>query len=248
MRKHAVIALAALLPLPFLCAQQPAQQPAPPAPPAPPKVGFLVKDRHGHATPDRIGATHTGGGNTDDAQPRDDTLIITMTGVAVAAPHPCKTSSAVMNFDLNQDLEIAFADPKLKSAKLTLEAQIIGLLRGDKHGGSASVCNGAATLALGANPVVNLSIEGHAVGGDDNLAVNDRKGPVSASVPAGEFHYFQSFRIAASHARGLLGKAAAAEFAPDPALDPTWISVTEPFHGANKKEFGFRVIVRVEAE
>src|SRR6516164_9864224 len=122
MRKHAVIALAALLPLPFLCAQQPAQQPAPPAPPAPPKVGFLVKDRHGHATPDRIGATHTGGGNTDVAQPRDDTLIITMTGVAVAAPHPCKTSSAVMNFDLNQDLELAFADPKLKKARLTMEA------------------------------------------------------------------------------------------------------------------------------
>jgi hypothetical protein len=35
---------------------------------------------------------------------------------------------------------------------------------------------------------------------------------------------------------------------PDPALDPLWISAFEPFHGAQKKDFGFRVTIKVEPE
>jgi hypothetical protein len=222
--------------------------PAQPAAAPVPRVGFVLKDRHGHATPERFGTTHTGGGNTDIAQPRDDTVIITMTGVAVAGPHPGKASSAVMNFDLNQSLDIVFADEKLKKAKLTMEAQIIGLLRGDAQGGSAGVCNGAATVAVGEQAILAVSIEGHAVNGGENLSINDRKGPISVSVQAGDYHLFQAFRISAAHVRSIRGKAASAEFAPDPALDPTWISYFEPFHGANKKEFGFRVTLRVEPD
>src|SRR5204863_246480 len=40
-------------------------------------------------------------------------------------------------------------------------------------------------------------------------------------------------------------KSASAEFAPDPALDPLWISYWEPFHGAVKKDFGLQVILKV---
>jgi hypothetical protein len=234
-----VAMVAVALPLSLL----PAQQPAPA-----PRAGFVLKDRHGHATPERVGTTHCGGGNTDVSQARDDTVVITMTGVAVAGPHPTKASSAAMNFDLNQAFDIVFTDDKVKKARLTIEAQIVGLLRGDKHGGSASVCNGSAAIASTGGSVVALSIEGHAVGGDDNLSINDHKGPISVSVRPGEYHLFQAFSISAAHARGICGKAAAAEFAADPALDPTWISFTEPFHGANKKDFGFRVSLRVEPE
>jgi hypothetical protein len=153
-----------------------------------------------------------------------------------------------MDFDLDQEIAIGFTDPKVKKAKLTIEAQIIGLLRGDKHGGTASVGNGAVVIACGEHQVLSLSIDGHAVSCDENLAINDRKGPVTTFVPAGEYRLLQSFRVSASHVRSICGKAAAAEFAPDPALDPTWISATDPFRGANKKEFGFRVTVRVEPE
>jgi hypothetical protein len=229
------------LPLSLLSAQ-------PPAAPPPPKASFLLKDRHGHATPQRVGTTHTGGGNTDVSQPRDDTVIITMTGVAVAGPHPGKVSSAVMNFDLNQSFEISFSDNRLKKAKLTIDAQIIGLLRGDKHGGSAGVCNGAATVAVGDQAILSLAIEGHTVSGDESLSINDHKGPLSVSVRPGDYHLFQAFHISAAHARTILGKAASAEFAPDPALDPTWISYFEPFHGAAKKDFGFRVTLRIEPD
>jgi hypothetical protein len=245
--------LGVALPLSLLSAQPPDKDKKEPEKlPVPAPVGnrvsILLKDRHGHATPERVGNTHTGAGNTDVAQPRDDTVIVTMTGVAVAGPHPCKASAASMDFDFNQCFEIVFADEKLKRARLTMEATVIGLLRGDKHGGSAGVSHGAAAVTVGAVSPVAVAIEGHAVAGCDNLAINDHKGPISVPVQAGEHHLVQSFHINAEHARGICGKAASAEFAPDPALDPVWISFTEPFHGANKKDFGFRVILRVEPD
>jgi hypothetical protein len=229
---------------------QPPPMPAqiPPMPPPSPKVSFVLKNRHGHATPARTDAAHSGGGNIDVAQPREDTLIVTMSGVVTAGPHPAKGSAAVMDFDLNQEFAVSFADPKLKKAKLIVEGQVVGLLRGDKHGGSASAGNGIAVIAGDVGSIMAITIEGHVVGGDSDLAINDHQGPVSVAVPAGDYHLLQSFRINAAHARSICGKAAAAEFAPDPALDPTWISVTDPFRGANKKEFGFRVILRVEPE
>src|SRR5262245_14753056 len=71
-----------------------------------PAVTISLGARHGHVTPVRQGCTHTGGGNIDVAQPSADTVVITMTGVAVAYCHPCKDSHAGMNFDLEQCLEI----------------------------------------------------------------------------------------------------------------------------------------------
>jgi hypothetical protein len=48
-----------------------------------------------------------------------------------------------------------------------------------------------------------------------------------------------------AHACLLLYKGPSAEFAPDPALDPLWISYKEPFHGATKKDFGFQMTLKV---
>jgi len=210
-----------------------------------PKVSFSLKDRHGHATPERIGFTHTGGGNTLVEQPTGDTVVVTMTGVAVAGPHPFKNSQATLRFDLTQELKITFSDPKLKRARLTIDAQIIGLLRGDSHSGSAGVCHGAAAVSAAGATLLAVAIEGHTVMGGENLSINDHKGPVSVSLMAGDYVVSQGFDINASHGRGW-GKAASAEFAPDPALDPLWISYWEPFHGVAKKDFGFRVTYHVE--
>jgi hypothetical protein len=59
----------------------------------------------------------------------------------------------------------------------------------------------------------------------------------------------QSLNVSAYHPHSLLPcKTASAEFAPDPALDPLWISYWEPFHGAQKKDFGFQVVLKVAPE
>src|SRR5215469_10236525 len=101
--------LAPLVTLPLAAA---AQQPAtvtpgtpvtimvtPAAPPSPP-VSITLGARHGHVTPHRLGCCHTGGGNIDVAQPAGDTVVVTMTGVAVATGAPCGPGVAGIDFDL----------------------------------------------------------------------------------------------------------------------------------------------------
>src|SRR5260370_703323 len=92
-----------------------------PAAASAPAVSISPGPRHGHVTPSRSGFTHTGGGNIDVAQPSPDTLVVTMTGVAVAGGHPCKASAAAMQCELSQLFEVSFDSSKVKKAKLTVE-------------------------------------------------------------------------------------------------------------------------------
>jgi hypothetical protein len=230
-------------PCALLVAQPPAQQASGP------QVTITLKDRHGQATPLRQGFTHTGGGNIDVAQPAPDTVVVTMTAVAVAGAHPCQNSTASMTFALDQGLEIAFDNPKIKRGKLTMEGRVIGLLRSHTGGGSANQGPAHAVVTSGPTAILSLALPTHCVTGGENLSVNDRLGPLSLPVVAGEYHLHQAFAVSASHPWSLKPcKAASSEFAPDPALDPLWISYWEPFHGANKKDFGFQVILKVAPE
>jgi hypothetical protein len=80
----------------------------------------------------------------------------------------------------------------------------------------------------------------------ENLAVNCVTGPQTFKLTGGRVMLNQTWRVSSSNPQSIFPcKAASAEFAPDPALDPLWISYWEPFHGAIKKDFGFQVIIRV---
>src|SRR5438067_6531057 len=155
-------------PLTTVIAQAPAS--------AAPSVTITLGSRHGHVTPIRQGFTHTGGGNIDVAQPSPDTVIVTMTGVAVAGGHPCKDSVATLEFDLGQELEIGFEKPDVKQAKLTLEGRVIGLLRSHaKGGGAAEQRRACATIGCGSSAVLTLCVPPHAVAGGENLSLNCRE-------------------------------------------------------------------------
>jgi hypothetical protein len=240
MRKSLATFMTVLVILPLAGADAPA-----------PSVTISLAARQATATPIREGFTHTGAGNIDVAQPAPDTVVVTMTGVAVAGAHPCKTSVASLNFDLTQDFEVIFEKPEVKKAKLALEARVIGLLRShSKGGGSAEICApGRAVVTSGTAEIIGLDLPARAVAGGENLSVNDRQGPVTVPVVAGKYTLHQFFGVTAAHPRNLWPcKAASAEFAPDPALDPLWISYWEPFHGAAKKDFGFQLILKVAPE
>jgi hypothetical protein len=220
-----------------------------------PVVTIDLGSRQAQGTPTRSGFNHTGGGNTDVQQPTPDTLVVTMTGVAVAGGCPGKDSVATLAFDLCQEFEVSIARPDVKRARLTIEARVIGLLRSqDKGGGSAAIACPHAFVApsgvVGTVPaLVEVTLPPRAVSGGENLSVNDRCGPIAAVVPAGRYALREVFGVQAAHPKKVLPcKAASAEFAPDPALDPLWISYWEPFHGAQKKDFGFQVILKVAPE
>jgi hypothetical protein len=215
-----------------------------PAQPVAPPVSITLGLRHGHATPERVGFTHTGGGNTDVQQPSPDVLVVTMSGVAVAGGHPCKDSAAALNFDLTQCFEVSFDKPEVKQAKLVIEGRVVGLLRSHAKGSAQE--SGSATVSGQGGAVVHLAPAEHSVGCNQDLSINDHDGPTSVPVKAGKYTLQQVFSVVAAHPRSVLPcKAASAEFAPDPALDPLWISYWEPFHGAVKKDFGFQVTIRI---
>jgi hypothetical protein len=210
-----------------------------------PAVSIALGSRHGHVTPSRQGFTHTGGGNIDVSQLAPDTVVVTMTGVAVAGGHPAKNSVAALHFVLDQCFDIKFDDPKLKKAKLSLEARVIGLLRTHSKG-TAEEGPSCATVSCGSVQLLTVCAPPHTVSCGDNRSVNCTEGPVVAPITVGSYTLNETFVVQASHPRSLLPcKAASSEFAPDPALDPLWISYWEPFHGAAKKDFGFRVTIKV---
>ena len=212
-----------------------------------PDVTISLNARSSRVSPARTGYTRTGGGNIDVQTPTADTCIITMTGAAVAYPGPFHPAAASQNFELIQEFEISFDKRKIKTAKLTIEGRVIGFLRSEKVG-SAEQSAAATFSGAGAKTAV-LAMPAHSVCAGQNLSINDKEGPVSTTVTASSYTLTQSFRVAATAPKSILpSKAPSAEFAPDPALDPLWISMREPFHGAKKGDLGFQVTIKVAAD
>ncbi|HTU89139.1 MAG TPA: hypothetical protein VMF69_03485 [Gemmataceae bacterium] len=243
-----------------------------PAAPSAPPITIVPGPRHGHVIPERRGCTHTGGGNIDVVQPTPDVLVVTMSGAAVAYGSICPATAA-QAFELEQCFELSFDNPKVKKGKLTMEGRVIGLLRSHCPKDSAAYDNACAAVSAEATPIptgqplyhsgwgngmtvntgpaciLQLCVPPHAVGGKQALSVNDHDGPYSVPVTAGKYVLRQTFHISTTaHATIVPIKGPSAEFAPDPAIDPLWLSYKEPFHGAIKKDFGFQFILRVAEE
>lgn len=217
-----------------------------------PAVSITLGPRQGRVTPTRQGCARTGGGNIDVAQPSPDTIVVTLSGVAVATGAPGCPAFAAMDFDVDQCFEVVFEKKDLKAARLTIEARVIGLLRSHscfKKNGSAEESGACATVLADQLALVTVSAPGHSVAAGENLSINDRDGPHAAPIGPGRYTLHQTWRVSAQHPGCIVPcKAASAEFAPDPALDPLWIDHKEPFHGAQKKDLGFQVTIRVAAE
>jgi hypothetical protein len=266
MRSFLAAFMTAFLPLPLLAQAKPGQTPPAPqtgtpvapgtpvnisvstAPTTPPAVVISLGARQAGVMPQRLGFTHTGGGNIDVAQPSPDVVVITMTGVVVAGPHPIKDSRASMCFELSQAFEISFDAATVKKAKMTMEGRVLGLLRSHcKGAGSAEFSNACGSVGVTGGSILSVCVPPASATGGQNVSLNVSEGPQSAPVVAGNYALHQTFTITAQHPRGVCptAKAASAEFAPDPALDPLWISFWEPFHGAAKKDFGFQLTIKV---
>ena len=210
-----------------------------------PDVSIALGKRTAQVVPGRVRCTHTGGGNIDVQQPSPDTLVVTMTGAAVAYGSPAGAAAAALDFMLTQVFDVSFDKPTVRAAKLTLECRLVGFLRSHKLG-SAAVGGSASVGGVGC-PGLAVPVPSHAVAGYENLSVNDKEGPVVAVLAAaGTLCLTQQFRVSATMPKALLPcKAPSAEFAPDPALDPLWISAKEPFKGAKKGDLGLQVTVKV---
>lgn len=217
-----------------------------------PPVTIVLGPGEATAVPFRQGSARTGAGNIHVVQPAPDMISVTMTGAAAAKPHPLNGSTAGLNFDLSQCVEVVFHSPAVKGAKLIMWGRVVGLLRSDSHcckcGGLAETSPAHASVNCGPDQMVALSLPSRTVTAGQNLSIHDRQGPIWVPVVPGKYTLHQVFGITASHGKGLCGRPASAEFAPEPALEDDWLGAREPFHGAAKEDFGFQVILKVVAE
>jgi hypothetical protein len=179
-------------------------------------------------------------------------MATSMTGVVVARSSPLGDGVASYNFELTQDFEVVVSDPKVPAAKLLMEARVVGLLRTPQcccasPGASAAISVPAhAAVRCGPQELMALNLPARSASSGENLSVYNREGPVSVLVSPGKYTLHEVFGIQAIASKwGSLCKGPSAEFAPEGAVDPRWLSSYEPFHGANKNSFGFQVILKV---
>jgi hypothetical protein len=213
---------------------------------ADPPYAIVLRSRDSVVTPERSRDSQTGGGFIQVTQVEPNVVMILMRG-AVAAGSGCKDGAASMQFDLHQDFEIVPTRANLRPPRLVLAAWAIGSLQSSlKEGGTAGHGPACAAVLCGPNPVVNLCIKPHSVGGGENVLVNDRVGPLEAVVAPGGFCLNQTFALNAAQPKSHCHPgSAAADFDPDPRLDVQWNDVLKPFRAVPHKDFGFRVILRV---
>ncbi len=236
-------AIAALFAVPWSAADPPCCPP--------PAVQLVLGPADGTATPHRSCCARAGGGNVLATQPSSDTIATALTGVVVAKACPLGNAEASYSFDLTQCFEVVINDPKLPLAKLMMEGRVVGLLRNPKcccpnPGASAAISVPAhAAVLCGPQELLALSFPPRSAACGEELSVYNREGPVCVNVPAGKYTLREVFGIQAIGGKSACWcRGPSAEFAPDSALDASWISPHEPFHGIKKGTFGFQIIIK----
>jgi hypothetical protein len=243
-----------LFPLIVLSCVAPAwAEPEAPPPPRPtkwPDVMLVLGPGEGTATPVKKCYSKAGGGNILVTQPAPDTIVVVMTGAVVAAGHPVKPSVASYDFNLEQCFEVVFNSTQVKSARLLLDGQVMGVLRTANHSckptGTAESTAAHAAIVCGPEQLLSIAMPPRSAACGEDLSVFNREGPVFVPIAPGKYTLHQTWGISATQpcSPGLC-KGVSAEFAPSPALEAAWLSHFEPFHGAIKKDFGFRVTIKV---
>jgi hypothetical protein len=214
-----------------------------------PPYALLLRSREAVVTPERSRDAQTGGGFIQVTQLQPNVVMALFRG-AVAAGTGHHEGSAAMHLTLNQDFEVVATRAGLRPPRLVVAGWVIGALettiKGSGMAEHSPACASVGSGGSGGEPIINLCIKPHGVGGGENLLVNDRVGPIEAVVLPGCFTLNQTFAIRATENKSHCHTGgAAAVFDPDPKMDSRWNEVLKPFRAVPPKDFGYRVIVRV---
>ena len=223
----------------------------PPASPAGPAYQIVLRSRTAVATPNRTKDAQTGGGSIMVEQPDPNTIVVTMGGSAVVGSD-FHGSSAEINFDLEQDLDIIPTRKGIRPPRIGMVGRVVGTLQVTDPGkhmkgcGTADQGPASACLTSGGTSLLSLSVKSTAAGNGNESSVNLREGPVEAPAATGAYRLSGSFRIGASQGKGVWHRQyAVADFDPAPQLDGFWSDALKPFRAVPRRDFGFQLILRV---
>ena len=220
-------------------------------PPVGPAYQIVLRSRHSEATPNRTKEAQTGGGSIGVEQPEPNTIVVTMGGAAVAGSE-FHESSAGIAFDLEQDLEIIPTRTGIRPPRIGMIGRVVGTLQVTDPGKCGKGCGMAdqgpanASLSTGETSLLGVSVKPSAVCSGQESAVNFREGPVEVVAAPGCYRLAGSFHIGVSQGKCVFNRqAAVADFDPAPQLDPFWADALKPFRAIPRRDFGFKVILRV---
>jgi hypothetical protein len=221
-------------------------------PPAGPAYQIVLRSRHSEVTPTRTKEAQTGGGTIVVEQPEPNTIVVTMTGSAVAGSN-FHESTAGLDFNLEQSLDIVATRKGVRPPRIGLVGRVVGTLQVTDPGKwSCKPCGtaeqGAATafLSLGDANLLSVNVKSSGVSCGQESSVNFRDGPIEAVAAAGCYRLTGAFRIGATQGLGVWNRqAAAADFDPAPQLDGFWADVLKPFRAVPRRDFGFKIVLRV---
>jgi hypothetical protein len=240
--------LAGLVALPGLAAVHAAD---PPAAPAGPAYQIVLRSRHAEVTPTRTKDAQTGGGSIVVEQPEPHTIVVTMAGAAVAGSE-LHGSAAGITFNLEQDLDILPVRKGVRPPRVGMVGRVIGTLQvtdPGKHGKACGTADqGPATgcLTSGGVSLLSVAVKPSGVLCGQESAINHRDGPVESPASVGSYRLTGSFRIGVTQGKGVFHRQyAVADFDPAPQLGATWSDALQPFQAVPRREFGFKLVLRV---
>jgi hypothetical protein len=219
-----------------------------------PAYQIVLRSRSAEVTPIRNRNAQTGGGSIVVERPEPNTVVITMAGSAVAGSD-CHAWAAALDFKLEQELEIIPTRAGVRPPRIGMVGQVVGTLQATeickccKSCGSAEQGAAVACLSSADTGLLSIAVRPSGVNCGQELAVNHKEGPVECGAVPGCYHLAASFHIAANQGKGVFYRqAAVADFDPAPQLDGYWADVLKPFRAIPRKDFGFRIAVRVVEE
>jgi len=219
--------------------------------PAGPAYQIVLRSRHAEATPTRTKDAQTGGGSITVEQPEPNTIVVYMYGSAVAGSD-CHMSAAAVDFVLDQELEIMPLRQGVRPPRVGMVGRVVGTIQVSpcgklhKESGSAEQGPAAATLFIDEVPLLQTVVKPSSVACGQESSVNFRHGPVEAPAVVGCYRLHSTFRIAASQGKGVFNRRyAVADFDPAPELDAFWADALRPFRAVPRRDFGYRLVLRV---
>jgi hypothetical protein len=218
---------------------------------AEPPYQIVLRSRGAQANPTKSKDAQTGGGTVLVEQPEPNTIVIAMTGAAVAGSE-FHGSSAGIAFELDQALDIIPTRARLRPPRIAMVGKVVGTLQVTDPGHHCKACGlaeqsvGTASLVCGDAPVLSVIVKPSSAGPGTPVSVNNREGPVETIGAVGSYSLKQSFAISVFQTKGVFNRQyAVADFDPAPELDGFWADALKPFRAVARKDFGFRVILRV---
>jgi hypothetical protein len=225
----------------------PAPAPAPAAEKATLKYEFATGAKNEAIAPCTHGSASADKGKIE-VTTEDNALKAVLTGGVGANVFLGAHSSASQTIQVVQEFDITCSDPSISQVVLTLESNLVGIIR-SKHKATACVRLASATIAPAgwASTPLSVCYPTYCTSGAAGHAYKDPQEPVkSPLMPLGRY-VLQATLVLSAEAGGLLDAHSTAVFTPESEEIDALEREHDPFKGDKHDDYGFTLTLKADS-